>query len=125
MNNVAATMSFECRDDARAIASLDEISPICAMELWRGDERVVRRDAKLRTGPPRTADADAKCADGLSELERRIHENERNLVLIRADHERRATPMTARLLATIEETLRDMKEYRLLLIAASVERSAG
>ena len=123
LDKVAATLSFECGDDSHAIASIGELSPICTMELWRDDRRVVRREAKPFARVRKGDDPDAADADELAELERRIHENERNLILIRADHERHPTPMTARLLTTVEDTLRDMKEYRLLLIAAALDRS--
>lgn len=122
LDKVAATLSFECGDDSHAIASIGELSPICTMELWRDDRRVVRREATV-CASARGCDLDAADADELAELERRIHEGERNLILIRADHERHPSPMTARLLTSVEDTLRDMKEYRLLLIASALDRS--
>jgi hypothetical protein len=126
LDKIAATVPFDCGGDASAVALLRDISPICTMELWRDGRRVVRREGK----PGLTARPAGDSGDRLVELERRIHEHERNLVLLRADHERlssagRPTEIAQRLLITVEETLRDMKEYRLLLFAADTGYAVG
>jgi hypothetical protein len=123
LGNIAATVSFDCDSDERAIGLLRDISPICVMELWRDGRRLVQRAAKAA---PATRHGAGVPHDELAELERRIHEQERNLVLLRADHERlasagRSTQIVEGLLATVEDTLRTMKDYRLLLVSAALE----
>jgi hypothetical protein len=129
--NVSATLELRCRDDTDAIALLRDISPIYVMELWQAQRLVFCRDVPpelvqehVAFDPETTASYSA-----LEDLDHRIQDCERNLILVRADFQRLtqaklATDLAENLMLLLTDTLETMMEYRQLLRASIRNRTS-
>lgn len=130
--NIAATVEFECDGDAAALARVGSICASCTLELWQEGKLMSRREAKFQHRAKREALASSFDSPGntLADLDRRISEGERNLLLLRGDHERLLadglpTDLVELLLENVQQSLKSMKDYRLLLLTAVFEMRQG